>query len=286
MAIDVPPGRSRPERLLVSYAELERRASAIAARLRWPVTGECVVAIMLPRDSDLLYAAQLGVLKAGAAFMCIDPAFPDDRINSLLADSDAAVLVTDAAGRKRTRGLLATVLDAALLAANGDADGDALTPPEWLRPSSLAYVIYTSGTTGTPKGTLIEHAAIVNLVRSDLAEFDLGPGDRVVQHSSAVYDSSVEESWLALASGATLIVMDDDAVRLGPDLPAWLRRERVTVFCPTPTLLRATGCRDPEHELPDLRLLYVGGEALPRDVAERWSKGAAWRTATGRPSAR
>jgi non-ribosomal peptide synthetase component F len=58
VAIDVPPGRSRPERLLVSYAELERRASAIAARLRWPVTGESVVAIMLPRDSDLLYAAQ------------------------------------------------------------------------------------------------------------------------------------------------------------------------------------------------------------------------------------
>ena len=171
VAIDVPPGRSRPERLLVSYAELERRASAIAARLRWPVTGECVVAIMLPRDSDLLYAAQLAVLKAGAAFMCIDPAFPDDRINSLLADSDAAVLVTDASGRKRTRGLVATVFDAGLLAANGDADGyaesDGLTParPEWLGPSSLAYVIYTSGTTGTPKGTLIEHAAVVNLVK-------------------------------------------------------------------------------------------------------------------------
>ena len=110
-------------------------------------------------------------------------------------------------------------------------------------------------------------------LRSDLAEFDLGPGDRVVQHSSAVYDSSVEESWLALSSGAALVVMDDDAVRLGPDLRAWLRRERVTVFCPTPTLLRATGCRDPERELPDLRLLYVGGEALPRDVAERWAKG-------------
>jgi non-ribosomal peptide synthetase-like protein len=281
VAIDVPPGRSRPERLLVTYAELERRASAIAAGLRWPLTGESVVAIMLPRDSDLLYAAQLGVLKAGAAFMCIDPTFPEDRIRSLLADSDAALLVTDAAGRKRTRGVLATVFDAALLAANGDADGGALTPPEWLRPSSLAYVIYTSGTTGTPKGTLIEHAAIVNLVRSDLAEFDLGPGDRVVQHSSAVYDSSVEESWLALASGATLIVMDDDAVRLGPDLPAWLRRERVTVFCPTPTLLRATGCRDPERELPDLRLLYVGGEALPRDVAERWAKGEGRRLENG-----
>jgi non-ribosomal peptide synthetase component F len=98
----------------------------------------------------------------------------------------------------------------------------------------------------------------------------------------AVYDSSVEESWLALASGATLIVMDDDAVRLGPDLPAWLRRERVTVFCPTPTLLRATGCRDPEHG-PDLRLLYVG--ALPLTSPSVGRRDAGWRTATGRPSA-
>ena len=273
VAIDVPPGRSRPERLLVSYAALERRARAIAGRLRRLVTRECVIAIMLPRDSDLLYAAQLAVLKAGAAYTCIDPAFPDDRVRTLLADSEAVALVTDASGQDRARDMVNIALDARALATRAVAVDDDAPPPSWLGPSSLAYVIYTSGTTGAPKGTLIEHASIVNLVRSDLAEFDLGPGDRVVQHSSAVYDSSVEESWLAFASGATLVVMDDDALRLGPELPEWLRRERVTVFCPTPTLLRTTGCRDPEHELPDLRLLYVGGEALPRDIAERWARG-------------
>src|SRR5262249_8347086 len=106
VAIDVPPGRSRPERMLVSYAELDRRASAIAAHLSACIADECVIAILLPRDSDLLYATQLAVLKAGAAFMCIDPGFPDDRINLLLADIDAAALVTDASGRKRTRDLL------------------------------------------------------------------------------------------------------------------------------------------------------------------------------------
>ena len=67
--------------------------------------------------------------------------------------------------------------------------------------------------------------------------------------------------------GATLVVMDDDAVRLGPDLVPWLRRERITVFCPPPTLLRMTACEDPARELPDLKLLYVGGEELPPDVA-------------------
>jgi amino acid adenylation domain-containing protein len=271
VAIEVPPGPTRPHRLLVSYEELEHRANAIASRLRALVTGECVVAIMLPRDSDLLYAAQLAVLKTGAAYTCIDPSFPDRRVRELLVDSEAVALLTDALGRKRIRG----GFDAQTLAVGPVADDDDVRPaaPRWLGPSSLAYVIYTSGTTGTPKGTLIEHRSIVNLVRSDLGEFDLGPGDRVAQSSSAVYDSSVEETWLALAAGATLVVVDDDTVRLGPGLPAWLRRERINVFCPTPTLLRAMGCRDPERELPELRLIYVGGEALPRDVAERWARG-------------
>jgi non-ribosomal peptide synthetase-like protein len=272
VAIEVPPGPSRPHRLLVTYAELERRANAIASRLRALVTGECVVAIMLPRDSDLLYAAQLAVLKAGAAYSCIDPSFPDRRVRDLLADSEAVALLTDALGKGRIRGR-SKVFDARALAEDTHDHDPSLLPPAWLGPSALAYVIYTSGTTGTPKGTLIEHRSIVNLVRSDLGEFDLGPGDRVAQNSSAVYDSSVEESWLALAAGATLVVMDDDAVRLGPDVPAWLRRERINVFCPTPTALRAMGCRDPERELPELRLVYVGGEALPRDVAERWARG-------------
>src|SRR6185295_640542 len=69
------------------------------------------------------------------------------------------------------------------------------------------------------------------------------------------------------------VVVDDDTSRLGPDLVAWLQRERITVLCPPPTLLRATGCQRPDRDLPDLRLLYVGGEALPQDVADRWALG-------------
>ena len=124
-------------------------------------------------------------------------------------------------------------------------------------------MIYTSGTTGRPKGVMIEHRSIVNLVASDHAEFGLTPEDRVAQNSSTVYDSSVEEIWLAFASGATLIVADEHTLRLGPDLVPWLRREKITVLSPTPTLLRSTGCARPDLELPDLRLVYVGGEVVP-----------------------
>lgn len=275
VAVDVPPGPARPHRTLVTYAELSQQAESIAAHLRLLLGGEGVIAILLPRDSMLLYAAQLAVLKAGAAYLCIEPSFPDERVHTLLQDSGAVALLTDEAGRGRTRGAIdpGRVFDARALAnhpAPLSANDDR---PAWLTPATLAYVIYTSGTTGTPKGTLIEHRSIANLVGSDAEEFGLGPGDRVAQNSSAVYDSSVEEIWLALATGATLVVMDDDAVRLGPDVVEWLRRERITVFCPAPTMLRTTGCRDPEAALPDLRLVYVGGEALPLDLADRWARG-------------
>jgi acyl-coenzyme A synthetase/AMP-(fatty) acid ligase len=114
---------------------------------------------------------------------------------------------------------------------------------------------------------------VVNLVNSDIDEFRLTPSDRVAQGSSAAYDSSVEELWLAWGSGAAAVVMDEDAARLGPDLIPWLQHERVTVLCPPPTLLRTTGCERPWEALPELRLLYVGGEALPQDVADRWGRG-------------
>ena len=275
-AVDVPPGADRPGRIQITYAELARHVELLVLRLQSSVSGECVVGILLSRNSGLLYAAQLAVLKAGAAYTCIDPAFSTGQIGELLDDAGAVALITDAAGVARlredaTRGIQVIRVDDALLPLpEGKAPH---CDPAWLTPSSLAYVVYTSGTTGRPKGVMIEHQCIVNLVQGDLDEFKLSAGDRVAQGSSAAYDSSIEETWLALASGATVVVMDDDAARLGPDLIDWLRAERITVFCPPPTLLRATGCSDPEAALPDLKLLYVGGEALPQDVADRWARG-------------
>ena len=223
------------------------------------------------------------MLRAGAAFTCLDPAFPDGQILEQLADARPAAIVGDGPGVERLRqlGVAGPLLDVCAIDAQPDAgdppvDGTtARSLPAWLTPTTLAYAIYTSGTSGRPKGVLVEHGSIANLVQADLDEFGIGPGDRVVQGSSAAYDSSIEETWLALASGATLVVADDATVRSGPDLVPWLAAERITVFCPPPTLLRATGCEDPAAALPALRLLYVGGEALPADVAQRWARGRA-----------
>lgn len=273
VAIDVPPGRDRPLRQVLTYGHLDALSNLIGQHLVGRMRGEAVVALLIGRTSPLLYAAQVGVLKAGGAFTCLDPAFPDERMAEILADAAPVAVLADAGGLARLERLgLAPglVLDAEALARSVPPDA---ALPGAIDPAALAYVIYTSGTTGTPKGVEIEHRNIANLVAGDLAEFALGPGDRVVQGSSPAYDSSLEEIWLALASGATLVVMDDAAARGGPDVVGWLQAERATVFCPPPTLLRATGCADPRAALPDLRLLYVGGEALPQDLADRWAAG-------------
>jgi non-ribosomal peptide synthetase-like protein len=243
----------------LTYGELDRRSDSIAARLAGRAGR--LVAILLPRDTPDLFASELGILKAGAAYVCIDPAFPDGHARSILEDADAALLITDLTGA--ARGLPVEALDVATV-------GPAPHAPLPRDASDLAYVIYTSGTTGRPKGVMIDHRSIANLAGDDILTFGLTPDDRVAQGTSHAYDSSVEETWLAFAVGATLVVMDDETARLGPDLAAWLRRERVTVFCPPPTLLLAMG-RD--TALPDLRLLYVGGEALTEEIAERWARG-------------
>ena len=276
VAIDVPPSSRRPIRRRVTYLELQRQANALAHFLADAVDREeGVAAILLPRESEHLYSSQLAVLKAGAAYACIDPAFPDEQVCAILADADAVAVLTDAAGATRLQRLVPSARGVLNVVEwlDGQGSGEPPDPLPWLKPDSLAYLIYTSGTTGRPKGVMIEHRGIVNLVKGDLQTLAVQPDDRVGQNSSAAYDSSVEEIWSALAAGATLVVMDDETTRLGPDLVPWLRQEGVTLFSPPPTLLRAAACDDPEKELPALRLLQVGGEALPRDVADRWARG-------------
>ncbi len=274
IAIDVPPGLARPERSTLTYAELNQCSDSLANAVVDILNGPGVTAILLSRQSPWLYISMLAALKAGATYICLDPSFPDAQIVEILRDSGARILLTDRDGFDWGNHPDLPALQALNVTC---APASAALPqplsPTWLTPHTLAYIIYTSGTTGKPKGVQITHRSITNLIRSDVAEFTPGPGDRIAQGSSAAYDSSVEEIWMALASGATVVAMDEDAVRSGPDLTQWLREERITVFCPPPTLLRAASCEDPAGELPELRLLYVGGEALPTDVVDLWAPG-------------
>jgi len=281
VAIEVPAGEGHKTPVEISYRHMREKSDALAEILRPLVCRDAMVAVLLGRENPDLYIAQLAIMKAGAAHVCLDARFPSEHMQRVLDDSQAVALITDAAGRKRVAelgGAMPQVIDPSEIESIGDAstypsNGYSSRAEFGHAPSDsdLAYVIYTSGTTGKPKGALIEHRSVVNLVLSDVARYGLTPDDRVAQNSSPAYDSSIEEVWLAFAVGATLVPMDDEVVLLGPDLPAWMRKHRVTVFCPPPTLLRMMACADPRRELPDLKFLYMGGEVLTDDLAAQWS---------------
>ncbi len=267
VALCIPGLTGRPEgSLQITYGELDRRSRALADDLKSGARANHPIAIAVGRECIQAYVAMLAVLRTGAAYTYLDPAFPRTRQAQIVADAGITTILCDPE----------TPSDAfpteTLLPWDAWSDESPTeAQPCQSTPQDLAYVIYTSGTTGEPKGVLIEHQSICNLIESDIQTFALSCEDRIAQGSSLAYDSSVEEIWMAWSVGAAVVVMHDKAARLGPDLVHWLRNQKVSVICPTPTLLRTMGCEDPANELPDLRLIYAGGEALTRDLADKWS---------------
>ena len=279
IAIDVPPGDGRPTRSIITYSELDALTDRIAAGIQGFTIETLIIGILMDRTSNLLCASQIGVLKTGATFLAIDSAFPDSQIRNMLSQCSVQLVLTDSVGMGRVDSLRKTagkepciyvdVRSQLQLSWNSRSYHDI----ESSDTDRAAYIICTSGTTGTPRAVVVPHRSILNLILSDLIEFDIKPDDRLAQGSSAAYDSSVEETWMALASGATLVLMDNDSVRLGPHLVGWLHTERITILSPAPTLLRSMGLLGADNALPALRLVYAGGEDLPRDVADVWSRG-------------
>ncbi|MFJ6798021.1 amino acid adenylation domain-containing protein [Streptomyces sp. NPDC091268] len=250
-----------------SYGELDGRAARLASHLRRMGVGrESVVGVLMERGPHLPLAI-LGILKAGAAYLPMDPAQPVDRLGYLMRDAGCELVVTGTS-------LLERVPEEAGMVCLDDPFTDrmltqlpALDPDLPAHPDQLAYVIYTSGSTGRPKGTLVPHRGAVNLVSHMARQFSIGPGDRWLQLTNACFDVSVLEFFGALANGAALVMGSSLALLDPRSLGALMRRERVTVVSFTTAILPLL---DPA-ELPDLRVLNVGGEQLSRFQADRWS---------------
>lgn len=276
VAVARPAGASS-ERWTLTYGELRDRARALhghlIAHLADPPEAEPIVGLFMAREDPDMIAAQVACLGAGLAYLPLDPKQPDAYLAGVAQDAGARVILT----ARRLEGRAAqTFEDAVPVLLAEDAPAAPVDSP-WpldVPTDRLAYVIYTSGTTGKPKGVLLEREGLGHLIDEDRGWFGLGPGDRVAHGSSPGYDSAVEEVWMALSTGAAVVIVDDVTLRLGPDLVPWLARERVTVLCPPPTLLRTLGDVDPVRDLPALRWLYVGGEALPEDIARRFGGGS------------
>ncbi len=247
----------------VSYADLDRRSARLAVLLsRQGVGRGSVVAVALERSPELVVTI-LGVLRAGAVWVPLDPAYPAERLAHMVTDSGARALVATAATAAALPPTAAIRLDP-----GAGADG---TPPDPATgPDDLAYLIYTSGSTGRPKGALLTDGGLANLCRAQAELLAVPRQARVLQFAPASFDASVFELAMALAAGATLVLTPRPAIAPGPDLAATLRELRITHVTLPPSVLATLPAGE---ELPDLRMLVSAGEPLPVALARRWAPG-------------
>ncbi|HEX6083721.1 MAG TPA: amino acid adenylation domain-containing protein [Thermoanaerobaculia bacterium] len=254
----------------LTYAELNRRADRIAHRLRALGVGpDSFVGIFLERSTEMI-AALLGILKAGGAYVPLDPSYPKDRLELMLEDSRAAVLLTQPSldGVLETHGARTLVLEEsggqAILPVPGDDEDrqDCLSSTD-----SLAYVIYTSGSTGKPKGVQLPHRAVVNFLETMRREPGLTEDDVVIGLTTLSFDIAGLEIYLPLTTGAQLVLVGREVAADARRLSEVITRSNATVVQATPATWRMLLDAGWQGS-PRLKLL-CGGEALARDLADR-----------------
>ncbi|TMJ01455.1 MAG: amino acid adenylation domain-containing protein [Alphaproteobacteria bacterium] len=249
----------------LSYRELDCRANQVARYLiEQGIQAGDRVGLLFEKSAET-YIAMLAVMKVNAAYVPLDAAFPIERMRFILGDAEITAIVSMSAFSERLAALGAkkVFLDSAKRAIDAKSASRLTGVPRTFDP--ICYIIYTSGTTGNPKGVAIAHASICNFVRVAAELYGYAPGDRVYQGMTIAFDFSVEEIWVPLMAGATLVPARPGVSLIGDELADFLRDRAVTVLACCPTLLATI-----EQDLPKLRILLVGGEACPQNLVARW----------------
>ena len=248
----------------LDYAALDRQSAALAAQLVALGAGpEKIVAVALERSLELPLAL-LAILRAGAAYLPLDPDHPPERISRILAMAQPVTVITSPD--------LAHILPAnapRLLVGDFATTGAAPTVPA--EASNMAYVIYTSGSTGEPKGVVIEHQAIVNRLLWMREHYGIGPQDRILQKTPATFDVSVWEFFLPLLSGAELVVAPPGAHRDPRALAGLIRDHGITTLHFVPSMLSAF-LSAPESDGLRIARTFCSGEELTAEHRERFHR--------------
>jgi amino acid adenylation domain-containing protein len=252
----------------LTYEELNWRANQLAHHLKFLGAGpDSLVAISMERSLEMVIAL-IGTLKAGAAYLPLDPAFPADRLRFMLDDSKASLLLTRSEEKERLGELPANVraicldTDWRLISEEGDEELHVLMTPE-----NLAYVIYTSGSTGWPKGVQIPHRAVVNFLHSMRREPGLTSADTLLAVTSISFDIAGLEIFLPLTTGARVVVASSEEIFDAAKMKALMRSSGATVMQATPSFWQFLVESD---WFGDRRLkVLCGGEALSRELADK-----------------
>jgi len=264
------------ENISLSYSELNTKANQLAHYLleECKIQPDELIPVCFDRSEKMLIAI-LGVLKAGGAYVPIDPRYPSERIEYILEDTKARFVLTEENivdklaecilklknDKNRTDQLTVVSLNQPAMVNN--LTGYPNTNPfTQVKASNLAYVIYTSGTTGTPKGVMIEHLSVVNLIPDSYSRYQLGSEDVILQSANFVFDTSVEQILLAILNGNTLLLVEDKSYLQEDVFIQKLSDHNVSYINFTPSILE---CLD-ITKVKSLRTLDSGGERLSLDL--------------------
>ena len=259
-----------------TYRQLEEDANRVASYIMAQHIPAGSPVLLMMEKSEFLYAAMLGILKAGCAYVPIDPSVQFGRLAYIAADSDAHLFFTsqeilDGFGPgSELPGMIIVTSEKAASLLSEYSPARIPLKKVGINPGALfnmAYIIYTSGTTGKPKGCVIDHKNIINFIFGAVEAYGISEDDTVIQCASVSFDASLEEIWNAFACGGTLVPLTAKKIRSGDDIAHYAEECGVTVISCTPTFLTMlTG------DIKTLRILILGGEACPEGLVEHWAK--------------
>ncbi|MFO0165964.1 MAG: amino acid adenylation domain-containing protein, partial [Microcystis sp.] len=252
----------------LTYAELNSRANQLAHYLRsLGVETEVIVGLCVERSLDMIVAL-IAILKAGAAYLPLDPEYPQERLQFMLEDSQVPLLLTQSSLIDKLPNHQAkTVFLAEIWQEIKPMNRDNLTGK--VTASNLANVIYTSGSTGKPKGVMVEHQGLSNLALAQIQTFAVSSQSRVLQFASFSFDACISEVLMALGAGATLYLASKENLMPGLPLIKQLRENKITHITLPPSALAVLSWEN----LSSLQTIIVAGEACSPELVKKWSQG-------------
>jgi tyrocidine synthetase-3 len=259
----------------LTYKELNRNSFQLARILKQRgMKANGIVGIMLERSVEMIIAI-LAILKSGGAYLPIDPDYPQERIQFMLEDSSAKILLASPGAQVKTKQVkvkaeveesFIDVIDISNFFSSSTSPSSSSTLPCEVNPANLAYIIYTSGSTGKPRGVMVEHRSVVNLAFCQKRRFRITGEDRVLQFSSISFDASVEQIFISLYSGAGLVMVDRETLLDKRKFEEFLFDHLITHIHAVPSFLKTIDSQGTYH----LKRMIAGGDICSPALAVEW----------------